>query len=1230
MKNPIRLRRAQKGFALVVTLSLMILLTVVAVGLLTLSTVSLRSSGQSSAASIARSNARLAMMLALGELQKSMGLDTSVSAPASSVFSSPSNPHLLGAWQQKTGSPTDWHWNPTTSGAPSYSSKANTFSRWLASTPSPTDSESFDFGSATEPSGDEAVTLVGSRSNPLQDSQNTPTTVVVNKVKVGSTGNKGKFGWAVFDESTKAAIDLGDPANAQTREQEIATRNAPSRFRADALDVKLDSLKDPKNIISLETATVPAGPQNISEFRKRFHDFTTSSLGLLTNTAKGGLKTDLTSLFEPASLPGNAFASPSAITPYPAGFATSSGAPKWAYIRDHYRKYKVMNAATGTPTYSPTKPPTVNADLQPITTGVNTSPDTERLLPVIAKFQLVFSLVTHHAHFPDRVAYLNGTLARTPPLPIPTPRGNTEHASVHLVYDPVITLYNPYDVALNLTKMRIRVWDPPVGFRFTKINGSGDPYFRAGGGYHSLASFQASNERNPTARKCFTLVLTDGTNEAAGSNLVLQPGEVKVFSPRVNSKNGDPNYWNWQWEAQSTAPRAFFDWSQGNNFGNQDYRTRGPAPHTDANILGNLGVEAVPGWQIRAGLQTDHLAYGGRDVPTLYSFEKDSSGNQLKGVVGGWVSMKLGDSVKVEAKPIITGSGLKDFQVDVLAGLKVGDPQLNSADTANSGVGVDRLRSYSFNFNGTDPTPEIGGGAIELQKTIRELLQAPGDNGIAGKQVFAIMEMSARTTKDDFTDSKPWLYNNFVVEGGEQDSTRIGLTHQSYDLRLIPVQSLIGFPDGIDIDPITKRGFFGASSARNEGSSFVSMLHVPLAPAASLGDLIPANLASSSAMPRVVHPFGNSRAHPLILSNRVAQSSTTMLLDHSYLLNDALWDSYYFSTLTDYSNAGIVAENRDLEKVLTGVFNGKTPALNSRLVPVVPTGDAETLADTVAKLSDLDRSRQLAKYVGTKGPFNVNSTSVDAWRSILSANRDRTINGMKTDPSSTSLGTETYSNSNKTPFVRSSNPLNLPWAGYRSLDDGQIEDLAREIVRQIKLRGGQDRAPSLSLSEFVNRRISSSGDLHSLAGILQTAINESGINDEVFQHGNSNSKSLSAASINARRKLGVKTSEVLDGESAEGSPVTVTQGDLMAALAPVATVRGDTFKIRSYGEATNKQGDAVLARAWCEVVVQRVPDFIDPADDPETLLKDLTANANMTFGRRFNIVSFRWLSENEL
>ena len=63
----------ERGFALVVTISLLVLLMVVGVGLLSLSAIAMRSASQESAHAMARANARLALLMALGELQQAAG-----------------------------------------------------------------------------------------------------------------------------------------------------------------------------------------------------------------------------------------------------------------------------------------------------------------------------------------------------------------------------------------------------------------------------------------------------------------------------------------------------------------------------------------------------------------------------------------------------------------------------------------------------------------------------------------------------------------------------------------------------------------------------------------------------------------------------------------------------------------------------------------------------------------------------------------------------------------------------------------------------------------------------------------------------------------------------------------------------------------------------------------------------------------------------------------------------
>jgi hypothetical protein len=94
-------------------------------------------------------------------------------------------------------------------------------------------------------------------------------------------------------------------------------------------------------------------------------------------------------------------------------------------------------------------------------------------------------------------------------------------------------------------------------------------------------------------------------------------------------------------------------------------------------------------------------------------------------------------------------------------------------------------------------------------------------------------------------------------------------------------------------------------------------------------------------------------------------------------------------------------------------------------------------------------------------------------------------------------------------------------------------------------------------------------------------------------------------------------------------PGYLMQQDIVQAIAPAIAARSDTFVIRTYGEVRNPRTGEVESRAWAEAVVQRLPDYVNPsADDAHVFPPSHTDN--QTFGRRFEIVSFRWLHPNEI
>ncbi|MEK9985782.1 MAG: hypothetical protein VW879_13675, partial [Opitutae bacterium] len=138
-----------------------------------------------------------------------------------------------------------------------------------------------------------------------------------------------------------------------------------------------------------------------------------------------------------------------------------------------------------------------------------------------------------------------------------------------------------------------------------------------------------------------------------------------------------------------------------------------------------------------------------------------------------------------------------------------------------------------------------------------------------------------------------------------------------------------------------------------------------------------------------------------------------------------------------------------------------------------------------------------------------------------------------------------------------------------------------------------------------------------------------------------------------------------------GTPGWLLQSDVLRTLAPILNARSDTFLIRAYGDVG--KNTRTQAKALCEAVVQRMPDYVHPAvhqptdtlygsqlkdllwyepdpsliqGDPGSLDRDFTLKLdgdpssigtspsairnrlrreNFKLGRRYKIINFRWL-----
>lgn len=1185
----------KRGFALVVTLTLMILLTIIAVGLLTLSSVALRTSGQGEAMAVARGNARLGMMLALGELQRMAGPDKAVTASSEILGSNSSAsqpPRLTGVWDS---------WNPLASATavPDYAGqKRNLFRGWLASDPDPEALKKIDY---TGPKA-ETVCLVGPGSLVVQSPGNGDM-VHAGKVPVHRNGKvSGGYAWHVSDESQKARINAyRDPSQVDQPWKKCALTGG---HRPDVGDITgidgspLTFLPGDKDALSFSKAVESSrklltfdqfgllpGAHKMGVFR---HHVTPYSHGLLTDVRNGGFKQDLTSMFEMTSVLPKPYDSPTARLYQTTHGITGASDPFWSVLKGYYDIGKEASFRSPTPVYY--QPPR-----EAITLANTTNPPSKYYpAPVIARVEMLFSLVVRDSHGPW-----------SPPR-----TGLTQHTRmVHLLYAPVVTLHNPYNVSLKFDKIDIDINGIPIAFNFV-VNGemqNKEPI-----SYNRM--YVSAPDRTA---KAFMLSISNWNDFSATepTAITMSPGQSLVCGPYIN---GDAIFGS----AGREGEVVFFDYS--NNLTGSAYKRAKCKP----GFLGRQ-VSFDIDWITpdNAPSSTD----GNRGVLIVKPEDKFYVEYKMKPNAND-AGTATTDKMTVSAK--ITSNGSET---------EIGGLQFDY-DTSS----LNRIYPSVYRYPDARSVPNV--------LTVENLWESnfTSIRNHAKVASFALLSVRARTTNGGVYDhdtrdklpngenllhdgslaGKPFLHHNPARTPTVVDLKKESPGRQSYELNLQPLKGNVD--DIFSIDRVN-RGYLLSANKVKRGIKSGSYLELPTGPMQAIADFRRSNVMSSSMLPHFVQPIANSYSSPLIGSNKFVQPGVAAypLLDHSVLGNHALYDRFYFSTAATYG--GVPPKT-----VFADFMAGRKPLSCQAFAPYVPPGSdpSKIQSELFSGNQPNDKAFQrMAGYQWVRTPFNVNSTDVKAWRAVLSSMRGSMVqllwaaNATRADKEAKMIPFLPMSLVNAgmvggynaaTDFASIDSSLANDWNGFRHLSASEIETLATRIVEQVRLRG-----PFLSLSEFVNRQIGSDPKL-SISGAIQAAIDDSGINASFLNGSVTPVRDQDVADANV---YGYNNPRAAVGNPAAGAPGWLSQGDIMRILEPGATVRGDTFVIRSYGESVDASGK-INARAYAEAVVQRLPEYLNPLDQPYVNVWDPAVTPagpdNRKFGRRIAIVGFRWLAENEI
>ena len=1170
-----------RGFALVVVLSLMILLTVIAVGLLGLASIELRKSSGSEARSIAMANARMGLMLAVGQLQSELGDDRRITADAS-IFNGTRNPAAVGVWNgwtpdlvTRSGSastPTVDYKLPKTKENDQTVGQPVGFRSWLVSNPQPDDLRKV--GWHTGDPTTNAARLFTQRTSGFD--------LTGEKIPVTADQKLGSVAWAITQENTKARINIGTDENKRlTVEDRLQTPSRPNLSMSANLKQPTGGWeKRPSSIIHMSQAALDTG-YNASRQAVALaaRDFTVDSYSLLTNSVKGGLKADLNTGFELED-GSTAFTAPSwsdswgkVTNPFRATtpstyqgqkplfqpMATSAqasvrmvfepatvnhkfqvnGVPTFDTLRAHYRTYRHLyksSSGGGTTAFERpfahiATPASEKVAGRPF--GVKSQPS---LAPVLDRVSFVFSVL----------AKADGTLC--------------------ILLTPFVTVWNPHNVDIESEGLVVYPWiDLAVFWKWnvTPMDGSGNKTWSSslsrlvGEGYKD----SAGSSHGRSSRPYFYLHLTQNGNDQTATPIHLEPGEVRVFCLATSERK----------DLEITANDASLRTWRMKPVGSATDITSSLKGGVILNMTKSIGGTSNFNYKLKTGdvVNPNTVEF---DRNTYYYIVNMADSYQIKNPK---VELMVDTRPAQGAFPMLPAEKNLYFYDQVHSGPAFGK-------------GRDAFSYPSFRYEEINENPKMVGSILTYHRVAQASTQPLAD----------LM----------FTTNPRQPFINAYLSGAQFQSG------PHYESLLKGGTSLTQL--AMETTPDGKKAFYGPSNSANSGRSNLAFFEIPRSPLLSLGAFQHCDIAATAfGCPSQI---GNSWASPYLPATSVSKRVTAApggetisplmsVYDSSFLANEAIFDSCYLSgavpemgSLNNRTGSpsvwdtSQVSENQSVDDMLEGFFADSVahPLRNPRMTPYQGGYGADNIK---SRLSGPARCVRLAAHLMVEGGFNINSTSEEAWTAVLSSLRG-------VGPAS----------SNKTAQSRFRDILtyapvgmgeNDPWSGFRTLSDDNVKLLAKNIVTEIRTRG-----PFLSLGEFVNRQISSNRSLN-ISGALQSAIDKSGLN-----------KQFTCSPFSS--SLYPNPENLPNPTTGTNTPGWLSQADVLNSLAPYITARSDTFIVRSMGEAKNPEG-RVIATVRLEAVVQRVPEWIDPSDVPETMIAELTSTANRTFGRRFQIQSIR-------